>query len=106
MSIYLLASLTIPIYFLFRKAGFNPVWSLATLLPLILYIISQGILSSSIVIFSFHISLTILALRAWPNKEETPNPVFFYDTRNIFIVLVYLLIPIFSIYTIFKKFRS
>jgi len=96
-------------YILFRKAGINPFWLGITSLPLIIMFVFKAevmtltmieiVLLASIT----NICLPFLALRAWVNIGEEPNPFFFNDTQNLFLILVHVLIPLFSLFVVLRK---
>ncbi|WP_412460621.1 hypothetical protein ACK2SD_19500 [Pseudomonas sp. SC11] len=84
--------LGIPYAFLLKKAGLSPYWSL------IFMIVPFGIPLGA------WIGFPILALRAWPARNELPNRYFLAVPQNVTLVLLHLVMPIFSIFVILKKF--
>lgn len=83
--------LGIPYFFLLRKSGLSPYWTLLFLIAPMGFPLGAWL------------AFPILALRAWPSRNEIPNQYFFATTQNVLLVALHLLLPIFSLYAIFKK---
>ncbi|MGE8496986.1 MAG: hypothetical protein ACN6O6_05700 [Pseudomonas sp.] len=81
----------IPYLFLLKKAGLSPYWCLLFLftpwgLPL-----------------GAWLGFPLLALRAWPARNEVPNRYFLAVPQHVVLVAMHVVMPIFSFYVIFKK---
>ncbi|MFO3798140.1 MAG: hypothetical protein ACK8QZ_12865, partial [Anaerolineales bacterium] len=83
--------LGIPYFLLLRKSGLSSYWTLLFLIA------PMGFPLGAWVAFP------ILALKAWPARNEVPNQYFFATPQNVLLVALHLLMPIFSLYAIFKK---
>ncbi|QHF01037.1 MULTISPECIES: hypothetical protein [Pseudomonas syringae group] len=83
--------LGVPYLFLLKKAGLSPYGSLIFLLtPL-------GIPVGA------WLGFPILALRAWPARNELPNKYFLATPQNIMLIVAHIVMPILSLFVIFKK---
>lgn len=83
--------LGVPYIFLLKKAGLSPYWSLIFLLT------PFGIPLGA------WLGFPILALRAWPARNELPNKYFLAIPQNITLIVAHIAMPIFSLFVIFKK---
>lgn len=90
-ALILFLLLGVPYLFLLKKAGLSPYWSLIFLLT------PFGMPLGAWVGFP------ILALRAWPARNELPNRYFLAVPQNITLAFAHLVMPIFSLFVIFKK---
>lgn len=83
--------LGIPYLFLLKRAGLSPYWSLIVLFA------PYGLPIGA------WVALPVLALRAWPARGEVANRYFLTIPQNITLIGLHLMMPIFSLYIIFKK---
>lgn len=91
IALLIFALLGIPYLLLLRKAGLSPYWSL------IFLVTPFGIPVGA------WLGFPILALRAWPSRNEIPNKYFLAIPQNIALIAMHIAMPIFSFYVIFKK---
>jgi len=91
IALIVFALLGIPYLFLLKKAGLSPYWSLIFLFA------PFGIPLGA------WLGFPILALRAWPARNEMPNRYFLAIPQNITLTVAHVVMPILSFYVIFKK---
>ncbi|MEE4071416.1 hypothetical protein ACQZ2G_12430 [Pseudomonas viridiflava] len=83
--------LGVPYALLLKKAGLSPYGSLIFLLT------PFGIPLGA------WLGFPILALRAWPARNELPNKYFLAIPQNITLMVAHMVMPILSLFVIFKK---